>query len=613
MRNRDTLPGEASISWAQIPDIDQRAGGELTGRRLQQEYEGLDSGELAWIMGRRFVNQTFDGEDGHSRLGASAHGLGMGAGPDRMQRLAYTSWVEGFFRAKFGKIALDLTKLQVSSAKVMDLSSLCKDYAPFVTGATVLRSVDVPFVMETVVGRRIIPSDDAGQRLIPRYSGGQPGGDAQSVPVQGEAGLASGLFVMERGPFLRGKIINADAVDVISPTCLAANSNVHIKHTLPRNLGDELAFEALYAELRSAGMFDWTPDGMVLSKLGSPAGDPMGSAELDARSGQLFNIAVQGPAVAKTWTGDSKMACMPMDKVFVVMVADVHGSFGNGTTKHDEYEKTFQAAKMYGNWANPSGNNVKKFSPENRQAYISSKGDAEDLGDGKDVFLTTDEKKGYAELVEKRFTTFAAAAAPGADKEAGAASVTNRAGLDAHFKCGNGTVEWGKKADQLRRGAIELKTCTMSNFRMMRVTSSFLTSYSHVEYDNDDYAAIKKGTRCGLRAGTKARAIDEPVDEFCSEFIIGGWCIGTVLDSAASRSTVGHQVRTAPASMAINVNVNVEWWSGDKLYKHYMDVDGLVHQRGQSPTPAGEKARNRKTEQGLADRPEMASWWPQAT
>jgi len=32
--------------------------------------------------------------------------------------------------------------------------------------------------------------------------------------------------------------------------------------------------------------------------------------------------------------------------------------------------------------------------------------------------------------------------------------------------------------------------------------------------------------------------------------------------------------------MAINLNVNIEWWSGDDLYKRYNDTDGTVLQRG---------------------------------
>jgi hypothetical protein len=31
--------------------------------------------------------------------------------------------------------------------------------------------------------------------------------------------------------------------------------------------------------------------------------------------------------------------------------------------------------------------------------------------------------------------------------------------------------------------------------------------------------------------------------------------------------------------MALNVNVNVEWWSGDDLHRAYMDVDGTVSRR----------------------------------
>ena len=50
----------------------------------------------------------------------------------------------------------------------------------------------------------------------------------------------------------------------------------------------------------------------------------------DARQAQLFNVAVQGPAIAKVWTGDAKLQVMPMDKVFVVMVADIHTELDAG-------------------------------------------------------------------------------------------------------------------------------------------------------------------------------------------------------------------------------------------------------------------------------------------
>ena len=99
----------------------------------------------------------------------------------------------------------------------------------------------------------------------------------------------------------------------------------------------------------------------------------------------------------------------------------------------------------------------------------------------------------------------------------------------------------------------------------------------------------------GPRPGPTANAARAPykaallagINGGISETILGGWCVGTVLDSAASRSVIGSQVRISPSSMAINVNVNVEWWTGDKLFKNFMDKDGLVYRRNQ---PAEEHA-----------------------
>ena len=37
----------------------------------------------------------------------------------------------------------------------------------------------------------------------------------------------------------------------------------------------------------------------------------------------LYNLSIQGPCLATNWTGKTEMAVMPMDKVFVVVVADL--------------------------------------------------------------------------------------------------------------------------------------------------------------------------------------------------------------------------------------------------------------------------------------------------
>lgn len=604
MHNRDSFPGEVETKWPSIPDIKQRPGGEHAGRLLQLEYEGLDSGELAWILGRRFIHQEgdnrgnpdiTDGGMGTFRaFQASAHGLGIGAGPDRMQRLAYTSWVEAFFRAQHGTKVINLSSLSLASQKGRHLSSVLDEYGIFIAGGTVLSAPDVPYAIES----RTNPVERLPNMLYTNDAGNDV---AAAQNVHG-GGFACGLFVMEKGPFLRGKMINSDPVDVHFPNSDPKN----ISHTLPRNLGDEIAFEALFAELRAQGMFDWTPDGMVLSKLESPSGEPISNAELDARSGQLFNIAIQGPAVTKTWTGDPMMQCMPMDKVFIVMVADVNARIRDVRTEDPDGTRLgLQAMEEYLEWVkNPQGS-AEAFKSKMNNAVQSS-----EQGFGNDPWPNGE---GHAKAVKQRFTAYANAAKPSATPDDKARVTEQRLKMEQIFQHGNGSPDWAATAAKLKNGTVGVDKCTMSNFRLMRVTSSFLSSYSHVEYDAN--GAIKKESRCGLRAGTRDKSENNSPPglanntEICSEFIIGGWCIGTVLDSAASRSTVGHLVRTAPASMAINVNVNIEWWSGDKLYKHYMDVDGTVHQRGQRPD--GENAvekRNNKTDVNMADRAEKQVW-----
>ena len=80
-------------------------------------------------------------------------------------------------------------------------------------------------------------------------------------------------------------------------------------------------------------------------------------------------------------------------------------------------------------------------------------------------------------------------------------------------------------------------------------------------------------------------SLKRPADTGVGEYILGGWCIGTVLDSAASRAMMhAQQIRTSQSSMAINVNVNVEWWDADKLHSHYMDVDRGHFAVGEHPS-----------------------------
>jgi hypothetical protein len=148
-------------------------------------------------------------------------------------------------------------------------------------------------------------------------------------------------------------------------------------------------------------------------------------------------------------------------------------------------------------------------------------------------------------------------------------------------------------AANLKQGTIGIASSSMSNFRLKRVTSSFLINNSAVKVDSANKLA--PSSRCGLKLGVRLGDTPGQDDTYTGEYIIGGWCVGTVLDSAASRSAVGNQVRTAPASMAMSINVGVEWMSGDDLYRRYMDVDGTVQQRGvhvAEPPPESASQRN---------------------
>ena len=104
---------------------------------------------------------------------------------------------------------------------------------------------------------------------------------------------------------------------------------------------------------------------------------------------------------------------------------------------------------------------------------------------------------------------------------------------------------------------------TITNIRVERMTSSQMVSYS--EYVPGNTTKSRLGLKIGKKGG---------------EYILGGWCIGTVIDSAASRaipngmSLVG-AVKRSRSAHAANLLVDIKWHSGDDLYKRYMNTPSL--------------------------------------
>lgn len=575
-------PGAEGVLWANIPGVSTRANNDMQGRIIQNETDGLESGELAWILGRRYGGSGISSDPS-----ASAHGLGMGYGVDRMQRLAYTSWVEAFFRASHGAVTIRLDLLAIASPFARSQSAEIRSHAALLAGRSVLESVDVPHVINNTFSQGTGPTDPYTYVSDVAAHAADPTQGVIDAPPGVNGGLSCGIFVMEEGPFLRGKTVEDRPVSMVAPDLMNDGNGKQISHTAPRNLGDELAFEALYAEMRRLAMFNWTPDGMVLSKLESPSGDPLSSSEMDARQAQLFNIAIQGPAIAKTWTGDPLQQTMPMDRVFMCVVATVQSTLAGKATAYsntgaEAYKRLIDA--MIG---------------RDEEEEKNARADLETLiKTGSSMAADDGEIGKFARDMQEQF------------KEAGVtangyAASKGTLGPDANktFETLNKSA-WRLKAAQVRTGELGVTNSTMSNFRLMRATSSYLAQYSRWKVAD---GKLDAKSRCGLRMGLAGNTAT-------AEYIVGAWCIGTVVDNAASRSTVGHLVRIAPASMAINISVNVEWWSGDKLYRHYMDTDSAIESgstvqtRSERTGKKSEELRAAGLEVPLADISEPASW-----
>ncbi len=563
------------------------------------EYDHLFNGELAWILGRRFKGalpadaggagavpaNALDELNDSQRYANQAY-AGLGNGVDRMQRLASTPWVESMIQDKLGKAFVNLHAINLTSAYARSMDPSMESYAQFLAGSTALHAADVT---------RAVASINAGTRA-----------GAQAMAAAGGE-RSQGVFVLEMGPFLRGVQVDTSLVD------LERVRGQPGEHGAPRNLGSLLSFSAVETEIRRRNLLDWTPDGIVLSKLESPTDEPAKSIEMDARSAQLFNVAIQGPAISTTWTSDNddpekyQLECQPMDKVFVCLVADL--SYSVDTTAMDTQINGMLAARAavladIKNLHDAINANASAAARAPLEAALSmSVAAAEGEADNVIGVANAQPDTPFEVLMQ------ASRAADDALQAALAQSPppAGTPGLKTAAEAARKAVEDAKKfptapADiatamtdmvamqqAIRTGSSHVARATLTNFRLKRSTSSHMANYSNFKPGN-------RHCRCGLNIApvNLATAGDYSEGTGVAEYIVGAWCIGTVIDSAASRSTVGTLVRTAPTSMAMNINVNIQWWSGDKLYQHYMDSSGLTLMRGQNP-PTDPGTGNKRT------------------
>lgn len=470
--------------------------------KLYIETEALYAGRLCFILGRRGVSydtdfaRILDVKDSpnpnvpfRERNNLAKFAIG-GSDINTMQRMCSFEYLKRYFfhilKKKFITLGGDTKFLGPSADDVASkMPTFLARHKNILDKYTVL-NVDGKELLEAIASESETQNNlnDQTQGLL--------------VDVLEEL-QHSGIFAADDGPFLRGKTLENGMVPIYS----AMYSSPKPKN-VPVAVGDTIAFDRLQMLIAETGACDWTPDGIVHSKLSQ--GDAMLDEELDSRDGMLFNITVKGPNVTSSWSGNKELLTQPLDKVFVVIVADVWDGKRNDP------------------WKDTSG-----------------------------------------DLDYKRYNT---------KKEETATKSAPR----------NTT----QKVDYLQA---KNKVVTITNMRVRLTTSSEMVSCS----------ALKKGKRNinGESDPTSRMGLMLSGDGGVSEYIIGGWCIGTVLDNSAARSTFGGQalmgaIKKQRTTNAINISVGVEWWSADRLYKSYMNVDSSIRTRF-TPRPNERKSERKAT------------------
>lgn len=396
--------------------------------------------------------------------------------------------------------------------------------------------------------------------------------------------LRQGIFARDTGPFLRGKgsggtgmiACTVSGVPQAVPGEVLATQPYH----LSRCMGDEVAFAQLERHFEQLGITDWRPDGIVLSLGANDPSDKLSDEALAARDGQLFNVRIQGPAVTSTWTGNPALEVLPLDKVFIVIVADLWWDVPAATTKNGGGGTTKTVAK-----------NAKGVEDEDLGAVAAFLDVVAPRGGGNPNRPTRDQLEAYLAAKKNLFS-----ATSGSRITKDDVSIEG-AGGDFTKRATNAFAGYRSAADgkEDKSGG---ETTRMVNFRPMVATSSQMINYSTLKFDQSGnqqagpeieanaFARVPGQSRMGLRLARDG-----------GEYIVGGWCIGNVLDTSASRAAfpgagTNIGVRTAPNTAALNVNVQIDWWDSDRMWRSFMNVEDACKPRYVKTPSKADAVRN---------------------
>tara|TARA_B100001057_G_C22825476_1_gene941244 strand:- start:51 stop:2072 length:2022 start_codon:yes stop_codon:yes gene_type:complete len=591
MHSRENI--QASALAARSADANQRA--MMKDTRLltvngapQLEYDGLHGGELAWILGRRFKSAIDPNQGAGTEISEYSSSerytqqafAGLGSGVDRMQRLASTGWVESLFQERIGNATIALHNIRLDTPYAMAMDSSLEAYKAYIDGATVLQCPDIAW------WRARIENTDSAMRKV---------GGSLATAAANEGRRLQGINIIDTSPFLRGVQVDSSLVRFDGK----AVEGVTEPEDMARNIGGNLCMSVLETELRRRNIMDWTPDGIVLSKLESPTDEPMKSTAIDARQAQLFNIGIQGPSITKSWTSDvkdHKLEVQPMDKVFVAVVARLSYRVTTNTSTAFQNLRSAQQAILRNRLKHRQA--VKTGEPKAiiDAAVVAIETAKQNVNTAYSAYQTTLAGVGDPKYILDRDaynTAKAAVDAAGAAATAAQQQALKNAkdALDQNWKMDDAEVtKLLRESTRVRTNQKAVSKAYLTDFRLMRTTSSHMSNYSYFKPGDSN-------SRLGLPIGSDVNDLNN--FSGVQDVIVGAWCIGTVIDSAASRSTIGfQQVKSHPTSMAININVNIQWWSGDKLYKHFHDAGGLTLMRGQKrPLEPGTNVEKQEEDQ----------------
>jgi len=526
---------------------------------VRRETEDLRPTSLAFILGLRGGSkpprpllagfEQAPGIPGYN-VGYQPNIMPGMPGTERFQQLCSMEYLGEYFKQVLAGKAIALNQSYNEQVGAMQLTLRTTGPVGIVQAAqSEAVKAGIP---ENQPGHPVV-ADDKSMMDMPDLTKGMALAGSEAAEAQPNY---QGIFARDFGPFLKGKgsvteLVNC-TVGNLPQMYNPSNPDDNKRYTMQpfsmsRNFGDEVAFALFDAKLLENGLTDWRPDGIVLSKGINDPSDKLSDEYLEARDGQLFNVRIQGPAIGTSWIDDRSLEVLPLDKVFVVLVADVWFDVDSLTD-----EDASVPPGVDGKGSRTSTDTIKSL-----------------IGDGKEM-STTEEVESYKILRSKYL------AKP----------------LDE--------AEFQAKQVGAFKGELKEKT-VLANFRVMVSTSSQMINHS---------AYKMKGNQLSDSTGKRRRLTGSSrmgltLSSAMGEYVIGGWQIGNVLDKAASRAAMPHGinlgVRSTPNSAAMNINVNISWYNADRLCRSFNNAESELNQRFEAVKRTPKNPVNQQTDKTKFD------------